>query len=204
MVESCFVIMMLCLILFGLLQVSYLIAARDVISFSAYAVARSATVGMQDEFVGRVARTTSIPVAGPSLWKYSEVGEVAGARAGQAWDAALQAKPSSQQYWMEKHWIPFYLGAVDEGELDSILNYYNWIVSDTRINSSVRHTRDSVDVYVHQYVPLTMPFAKAFYFGDMGAMVRRDGTYSVPRSSMGADLQVENHSALYLKSEASP
>ena len=199
MVESCLVIMMLCLILFGILQVSYLIAAKDVISFSAYAACRSATVGMKDEFLGRVVRTTGIPMAGPMVNSpFADQGLASGRSPGQAWDRALQASPSSQQYWMEKYTIPYYLGTVDESELGGWLNYYNWINSDTLITASPQHSGDSVAVYVQQYVPLSFPFARAFYRGNMGNMTRQDGTYPVPRSPIDAELVVENHSALYL------
>lgn len=196
LVESCLAIIMLCLILFGILQVSYLIAAKDVISFSAFAACRSATVGMKDEFVGRVARTTSIPMAGPMFG--SPFDEPVQTGAGQSFESALRTTPSSRQYWYEHDAIPYYLGAIDESELNSILNYYNWLHSDTRVVAATRHTGDSVEVYVSQNVPLTLPFARVFYRGNMGSMTRQDGTHSVPRSSIDADIQIENHSSLYL------
>jgi hypothetical protein len=202
LIESSLAMMMLCLILFGLLQVSYLVAAKDVVSFSAFAASRSATVGMKDEFVERVVRTTSIPIAGPMVGEpYSEASLGTGGSMGQTWDRSMQASPSSQQYWAEKHIIPYYLGAVDETVLGGLLNYYNWVSTDTRISSSPRHTSDSVEVYVQQYVPLAFPFSRAFYRGNMGTMVREDGTHSVPRSPIDAGLEVENHSKLYLTSE---
>ena len=196
--ESCLAIMMLCLILFGLLQVSYLIAAKDVISFSAFAACRSATVGMRDEFVSRVVRTTSIPTAGPTLNRgLLNRGMRQGKSVGTTWDSALQATPTSNQYWVEKYCIPYYLGA-DVADLAYWLNYYNWINTDTMITSSSARSGDSVEVYVQQYVPLSFPFARAFYRGNMGNMTRPNGVSSVPRSPIKADLQMEDHSALYL------
>jgi len=202
LVESCLAIIMLCLILFGILQVSYLVAAKDVISFSAFAACRSATVGMKEEFVNRVVRTTSIPMAGPMVNSPFVVSGTEGGRLnGQSWDAALQATPSSDQYWLEYYAIPYYLGAADESELTVLLNYYNWLNMGTLITSTAQYTEDSVKVDVIQNVPLSFPFARAFYRANMGTMTRQDGTHSVPRSPITASLTVENHSALYLTDE---
>jgi Flp pilus assembly protein TadG len=204
LVESCLVIVMLCIILFGLLQVSYLVAARDVVSFSAFAACRSATVGMREEFVGRVARVTSIPTAGPMVNNafVDHVNVNANSSAGNAWDTAMRASPSSDQYWVEKYNIPYYLGARYEEELTYWLNYYNWISSDTLITADTERSGGSVVVYVQQYVPLAFPFASGFYRENMGSMVRRDseGTFrsEVPRAHIDVDLEFEDHSALYL------
>ncbi len=199
LVESCLAIIMLCLILFGILQISYLVAAKDVVSFSAFAGCRAATVGMKEEFVNRVVRVTSIPMAGPMVGNpFAGQGLNAGGSEGQTWNRALWATPSSDQYWAEKQAIPYYLGAVNEGDLRVLLNYYNWLSTGTLITSSTRRTEDDVEVFVSQNIPLAFPFARAFYRGNMGNMVRQNGTQSVPRSPMNAELRTENHSALYL------
>jgi hypothetical protein len=190
---------MLCLILFGILQVSYLIASKDVISFAATAACRAATVGMRDEFVNRVVHTTSIPTAGPMV--DSPFAHTTARVTARDWSTALEASPSSEQYWMEKYAIPYYLGAIDESRLASILNYYNWVNGGTAITASARHTDDSVSVFVRQNVPLSFPFARAFYYGNLGTMTRQDGIHVVPRSPIDAELQLENHSSLYLTTE---
>lgn len=202
LIESGLVIIMLCLILFGILQISYLVAAKDVISFSAFAACRAATVGMKDDFVERVVRSTSIPTAGPMVGSpYAEDRLVTGGPVGRTWDAALRASPTSGQYMAEKHIIPFFLGERDEMVAEGMLNYYNWATGDTRISSVPRHSSGSVEVYVEQYVPLALPFAPVFYRDNMGRMQREDGSHSVPRLPIHANLQVENHSALYLTDE---
>lgn len=198
LIESCLVIIMLCLILFGILQMSYLVAAKDVISYSAFTACRSATVGMKDEFVGRVVRTTSIPTAGPFVGRVDDQGLPASGRIGQTWDSALESTPSSSQFRYEYYAIPYYLGAEDEVEMAYWLSYYNWMNGNTLIHAPSTHTDYSVRVYVQQYVPLTMPFARAFVRGNMATMTRRGGTYEVPRSAIDAELEMENHSALYL------
>ena len=202
LIESCLAIIMLCLILFGILQISYLVAAKDVISFSAFAGCRAATVGMKEDFVDRVVRVTSIPMAGPMVNNpFAVDAPKAIGEGGTSWDRALGATPSSGQYWMEQSAIPYYLGSVNGSDQVVFLNYYNWVNMGTLITSSARFTQDSVEVAVSQNVPLSFPFARAFYRGNMGTMTRQDGTHSVPRSPITAQLTVENHSALYLTDE---
>jgi Flp pilus assembly protein TadG len=214
MVETCLAIAMLCIILFGILQVSYLVAARDVISFSAFAAARSATVGLNEDFVSRVVRVVSIPTAGPMKGGtfVDHVNINPDQAVGSAWNQALQAAPYSDQYWVEKNNIPYYLGARSEAELDYYLSYYNWVNTDTAITASMlRETDGSVYVYVEQGVPLAFPFARGFYRKEIGTMTRvmpswngsevagySEQILSVPISEMSEDLSVEDHSALYL------
>jgi len=201
MVESCLVIAMLCIILFGILQVSYLVMARDVVSFAAFASARAATVGMREEFVGRVARVTSIPAAGPMVNNtfVTHANISRNSKPGNAWDAAVAASPSSDQYWVEKYNIPYYLGVRQEDELSYWLNYYNWLSLDTLITAAADRATDLVYVNVEQDVPLAFPFASGFYRANMGTM-RRPGAPNaeVPRAHFQAGLSFEDHSALYL------
>ncbi|MCF7849213.1 MAG: pilus assembly protein [Kiritimatiellales bacterium] len=209
LIESCLVIMMLCVILFGILQVAYLISARDVISFTAFAAARSATVGMEDEFVDRVVRTVSIPTAGPMLVPGSVIthATLGAGGPGDMWDRALANSPSSEQFWVENYLIPVYLGAEEEGMLDGILNYLNWVASDGRITSEIGRSNSSfVDVLVQQDVPLAFPFARAFFRKDMGQIIRKNesGNYvyrEVPVYSIEQEFNMENHSALYLTNQ---
>ncbi|QBG48020.1 hypothetical protein EGM51_11655 [Verrucomicrobia bacterium S94] len=209
MVESCLAIIMLCLILFGLLQVSYLIMARDVISFSAFASARALTVGMDEEFVERVARVTTIPTAGPpygsSTLQHQALpdGDV-----GTRWDLAVSTSLGSQQFWYENYYIPFYLGAEDESQLDSILNYFHWLTSDTEISvESAAPGDEDAWVNVSQNVPLIFPFASGLFMdADRGMVVRYSSEgeieYSeVPLYTITQEIRLENHSALYLTTQ---
>jgi len=205
-VESSLVIIMLCLILFGVLQVSYLIMSRDVISFSAFASARALTVGMNEEFVERVARVTTIPTAGPpfnsGLRSHAELAQDA---PGRMWDRAVSNGAESDQFWYEHYLIPWYLGAEDESELAGILNYRNWVSDDTAVKAeSSEAGAEEAEVTVSQYVPLAFPFAQAFFHdSDMGMMLRSavGGVYTyeeVPVYLIEQSIRLENHSALYL------
>lgn len=208
LVESCLVIIMLCLILFGILQVSYLIMSRDVISFSAFASARALTVGMNEEFVERVARVTTIPTAGPMASKGLDLGQgLGGNTMGDQWDRAVQNSPDSEQFWVEHYLIPYYLGAEDESQLDHILNYYNWVGSDTEVSTqSSSAGDDEAEVTVSQHVPLVFPFAGAYFRGARGHVVRmgEGGGYvyqEVPMHLIEQTIRLENHSQLYLTDE---
>jgi hypothetical protein len=208
-VESCLAIIMLCLILFGLLQVSYLIMARDVISFSAFASARALTVGMSEEFVERVARVTTIPSAGPpynsSIAQYTPLADGA---VGERWDSAVATSPGSNQFWYEHYYIPWYLGAEDESQLDTILNYHYWRSTDTAVTAqSSAAGEEYAEVTVSQNVPLVFPFARVFFINpDVGMVFRSDGNGGtgydeVPLYEIEQVIRLENHSALYLTNQ---
>jgi hypothetical protein len=209
MVESCLAVIMLCLILFGILQVSYLIMARDVITFSAFASARALTVGMKEDFIERVARTASIPTAGPIITPSSLVdfAGLADDTQGAMWDRALGEGPQSDQFWVEHYLIPFYLGANDDANLNGILNYLNWRNSDTKVSvESSEPGDDEAEVTVKQYVPLAFPFARVFFRENMGQIIRRNeaGGYEyreVPLYLIEQTVKLENHSALYLTNQ---
>lgn len=204
-IESSLVIIMLCLILFGLIQVSYLIMARDVISFSAFASARALTVGMNEEFVERVARVTTIPSAGPAFAGGLQNESLAQDAPGRMMDTALRTAPGSSQFWYEHSYIGDYLGAEDESQLDNILNYHYWVSSDTAVSSQSSQAGDQeAEVTVSQNVPLAFPFARAFFHdSDMGMMLKGTGGggyvfEEVPVYLIEQTIKLENHSALYL------
>jgi hypothetical protein len=201
---------MLCLILFGLLQVSYLIMARDVISFTAFASARALAVGMSEEFVERVAHVTTIPTAGPSFGSGRMYNDSLGnpGTVGARWDMAVATRPGSDQFWYEHTIIPYYLGADDESYLDGMLNYHYWQSSDTEVTvqSSVAGS-DRAEVTVRQNIPLVFPFAKVFFMdADVGMVYRSDadggsGYDQVPIYEIVQSIYMENHSALYMTHE---
>lgn len=193
-----------CLFLFGLIQVSYLIMSRDVISFTAFAAARSATVGCKEDFVERVVRAASIPTAGPSVhnWSDRSLSVAPSERAGSVWERALSAMPKSTQFWAEKHRRGHYIGWTPQSEfsLDEILNYYNWEDDDTRVRlDALSYSGGKVGVGVSQDVPLTFPFASLFYRANPVQMERADGVSTVSSVLREQWLQLEYHADLYLE-----
>jgi Flp pilus assembly protein TadG len=65
MVESCIVMVLLCLILYGILQVSLVTAASDVLIYAASAGARCATIGYDDTMVEKTVRIAAMANMGP-------------------------------------------------------------------------------------------------------------------------------------------
>ena len=203
--ESCLVIIMLCLILFGLLQVSYLIGARDILAYASVGVARSAAVGFDDFMLYKTARMLTIPTAGPMLTPDTTASvRPSGATRGAMWDSAVETHASSEQYWAERYLIPFYLGAETPAEARAVLNYDNWEQSSTRVRTpeiiGSEASADILDVPISQYVPMAMPFAAAYYRMNMYTLHRTDAStqIEVPHALMRESAAMENHAIYYL------
>lgn len=64
LVESCFVIILLCLVFFGFLQVALLYNHERALQFASFISTRSATVGMNPEVYSRTYRAAAIPASG--------------------------------------------------------------------------------------------------------------------------------------------
>jgi hypothetical protein len=65
LVESCFIIILICLIFFGFLQAALLYNRERVLQFASFAAARSATVGFNEDVFTRAYRAGAIPSSGP-------------------------------------------------------------------------------------------------------------------------------------------
>ncbi len=203
MVESCIVMALLCLILFGILQVSYVVSARNVIRYSAVATARAAAVGLNDFMLYKVSHYTAIPAAGPvrtpsGFGRERPEGESAGA----LWGNAISRKntPRSQlgEYEVAVR-EAYHLAEVAEHNL--ILDYDNWQREETDVKFSVEEDNklDMLHVEVKQNVPLVLPFARVFFSHLKTAKAERGenvGTY--PAKLIQAKVTIEDHSKLYL------
>ncbi|MBN2703461.1 MAG: hypothetical protein JXR23_04545 [Pontiellaceae bacterium] len=210
MIESSVVLVLLFLILFGLLQGSYMLAARDVLSYSSMATARSAQVGYNDFMLEKVARTASIPTAGPI--RTPNISNRSGA--GSRWDDAVDfgSGGSSWQYTVERQRIPAYLAAELPSQLRAILDYDNWQMGDTQVRITPVEGTQSRDellrVGVGQNVPMMMPYARAiadFIPSAVFVRVYRSNTsdgqshsFTVPAIDMADTIEVENHALYYL------
>ena len=212
MIESCIVLLLLFLILFGLLQASYMVAARDVLSFSSMATARSAQVGYNDFMLEKVARTASIPTAGPI--RNPNISGGSGAHSasspGERWDGAVSfgsGGGSSVQYSAERARIPAYLAAESPSQLRAILDYDFWQTSDTSVRvTPVRWASwpggTLLHVGVGQCVPMMMPYASALAdFIPSAVRVRvysSEGWITVPAIEIASRIEVEDHASDYL------
>lgn len=144
-IESCIVILFICLICFGLLQVSRFFAAREILDYSAARGARARTVGFNQFMLLKAVRVGTIPSAGRLLFPPPD-GNLA---AQQALEAAR---------------IPLYLGAEWPGNLPGILDYEDWP------NITFAHQQtgfgDQIDFQVRQTIPFTFPLYRLYYQGD--------------------------------------
>ena len=187
MIESCLVVAIVALCLFGLLQLSKLFTAREVLDYAASCGARARAVGFNDFMVYKVVRVASIPNAGrmtsPGYDRGAGLaGAVAGLTPGELWDLALGSTPVSPQLEVERSRVPLYLAADRYGELAPILDYEDW---DT-LNPGVSELSPTlVRQTLRQDVPMRLPFHRAFYAADS---LREEG-----------EADMDSHAGLYLE-----
>ena len=203
LVESCLVMALLCLILFGILQVSYLVAARNVVNYSAVATARAAAVGMNDFMLYKVSHYTCIPAAGPiktpnGFGRERPGGESAG---------ALWANAISRKNTPRSHVGQYEVGVKEAYHLSSvaghnlILDYDNWQREETDVKVSVEEDPklDMLHVKVEQNIPLALPFSRLFFARRNTVRAERGGDVGTyPAASMIAEVAIEDHARLYL------
>ena len=195
LIETCLAVMMLCLILFGLLQISQLFAAREILQHAANRGARARTVGFNDFMVQKCARVAAIPVSGRLLEPvYTHADPalramLATMRAGELWDAVLSdAVPPGTQAALELARIPDYLASENWAQARWILDYEYW-------DGGLRASYPSpalpgtalMPVTVRHDVRLWVPMHRTFYAAD-----------SV---TLRAETRIENHYPLYLEDQ---
>lgn len=168
MIESCMVIALLSLVLFGLFEVARLYTTREVMDYAATAGARARAVGFNDFMVHKVVRVAAIPNAGrmvnPAFRNDSGLaGPIGTWRPGDFWDFALGSRPVSSQYQLEQSRVPLYLAAENYGELSPILDYERW--DDVRY-SQTDPAPGLTRVETRQDIELRFPFHRAFYAED--------------------------------------
>lgn len=145
LIESCIVVALLCLILFGLFQVSQLYAVKETLIYAAGRGLRAKTVGFNRFMVHKTIRVGAIPAAG-RLTNPTYAGGPSAAHA------------------LEEPRIPLYLGAEQWGQLSPILDYEHW--------DAISYSQPSllIDGVLHMHVsedyPLRIPFHRTFYDAD--------------------------------------
>ncbi|MCX6996531.1 MAG: pilus assembly protein [Kiritimatiellaeota bacterium] len=188
LIESCLVVVVLCLLLFGMLQVSHLYMVSEVLDYAATAGARAHSVGFNAFMVEKTIQVAAIPASGrmlnPSMASVAVANPVWGTqRVGWLWDFALRSHPDSRQFNdIERVRIPEYLGA-EWWQRYGYLNYEAW--DNHALQAFMFETADSVEARVQLEVPVRFPFHRAFYGADM-----------VPYESK---VTMENHYPMYLQ-----
>lgn len=173
-IESCFVIALICLLFTGLFQISQLFAAREILHHAAARGARAKTVGFNRWMVNKAVRVASIPNAGKMIEPPFENENLAlrnaaaTLRAGNFWEYALTAQPSSLQQSLEAARIPEYMASHNLPRSRWILDYEDW---DTiHIDDHTSLASPIVHITVSQDYPLRMPLHRAFYAADSVAL----------------------------------
>lgn len=154
--ESCLVIALLSLVLFGILQVARLAVARETLDYAAAAGARARTVGFNDFMIHKVVRVANIPNAGametPALERNTGGAGRPAARRGL--DPRPARHPGGRSMSSNAPRIPLYLAAEHGGQLPAILDYEDW----DELRYSVSQPADpSIRVDTRQDVPLYLP-----------------------------------------------
>ncbi len=145
LIESCLVIAIVCLLFFGIFQVSQLYAASEVLHYAAGRGVRAKTVGFNKFMVYKTVRVGAIPNAGRLV------------------NPAYSGGPAAASA-LELPRMSLYLGARWFGALPAILEYENW--------DTVQYAQPGVQldgnlhVTIDQHYPLTAPFHRAFYAAD--------------------------------------
>ena len=186
LLESCLVMAVISLALFGIIQIARLVVSREVMDYAAAAGARAYAVGFNDYMVHKVVRVAAIPNAGrlsnPDVEENAGGDGWANRAPGDLWETALLGAPASQVYQAEQSRIPLYLSSPDMGELPAILDYADW--DDLRHNV-VAENAALVRGDTRQEIPLRIPMHRAFYDAD--------------QVTLEGKVEIENHSSLYLQ-----
>ncbi len=207
LVESCLVIVLLCLVLFGLLQASYVVSSRNVINYSSIAATRAAAVGFDKEMVKTVIHYATIPTAGPMVHpdpKRFSKDRPQGGSLGSRWTAALSGKnnPRSERGEYE---VAMYKEFHGRDYPYTVMNFENWSDrGEARVGSDYDESdydEKIIEITVSQKLPLTFPFARVF-FGHLPLVeVDRDGKREeYPGKQIDSTSSIENHARFYLKS----
>ena len=132
MIESCIVIVFLCLLFMGLFQLIHASVSRELLYHAAACAARARTVGLNRWMVEKTMRVAAIPNAGTLTQPAAATVDpallhaLATLQPGALWDYALQSTPQSPTINAELARIPLYLGSQNHATGQQILDYANW------------------------------------------------------------------------------
>ena len=161
LIETALTVAMISLIFFGLVQLSLVFTAQEVVDYAANKGARAATVGFDDFMIYKTVRVGTIPNAGQMITPDIDGGPLI----------------QNEQELLN---IPWYLSAQRWDLLDGILDYEDW--DTVEYTGPVNRADGTVSVRVRQDYPLRMPFHRAYYPSDHAELegdVRLDNHYTL-------------------------
>lgn len=173
LLESFAVIMLLCLILFGMVQYVMMLTATEIIQFSADSSVRARAVGLNNFMARKVNVIASSPNAGARTAPYAQTTTNQG-----DWESNRNAGSAFRSSYGNVNgstddilYFGQYLETLDEGLARAMLNYQRspWAQSPTPY--IISHPRFSfagnmIRAVVTQDYPLTMPLFRAFSDND--------------------------------------
>ena len=201
MLESVIVILVVCFLLFSLLELARGFAGREILRHSAARAARARTVGFNHWMCTKVMRVAAIPNAGkmtePSYADFTDQelrGALASKSPGELWDWSLTANPRSDRGATEAARIPDYLASEHEERARYILDYEGWDnLHATGLGGDASATTDTLEVKVRQKMPADIAVkALCDWVGALSPSLNRGYL------TIGGANEIENHYSLYL------
>jgi len=211
MIESCIVILFLCLLFLGLFQFTHAHVSHEVLNYAAARAARAKTVGFNRWMVEKTLRVAAIPNSGRLLEPAVPGGDpaldhaVATLGPGALWDFALHSASRSPTIDAELARIPEFMASANRPRGEALLNYERWDPgSPNRLDWDV-HTGAGaildptsgtlITVQVSQYYDLLLPL-DALDRGEIGEPVLPGD-----RIRLRGEYNIEDHYSLYLEDE---
>lgn len=132
MIESLVMMLVICLLFFGLFQLAHGFANREILRHAAARAARARTVGFNHWMVTKVMRAAAIPNAGRMLQPQETFVDARLRNAvgtlgpGALWDWTLATTPDTSRAVFERARIPDYLASENTARASYILDYERW------------------------------------------------------------------------------
>lgn len=186
LIEACVVIIVLCLIVFGVAQRSQQYMAMEILDHAAVCGARARAVGFNDFMVQKTIRAAAIPLAGQMIQPTYVSNPYAiiptqSPHIGGAWNTAVRFRGGSGQTSIEKIQLPYYLGSGDWGEAAGYLDYQRDYLDQRGnpgptvrlqdlVSAFLNEDSSSVTATVNHDFPLNFAFHRALYAADVLAL----------------------------------
>lgn len=205
MVESLIIMLVTCVLLFGLLQVAHAFAGREILRHAAARTARARTVGFNYWMCNKVMRVAAIPTAGKMVepqitgsFDSALIEAVSQKKNGALWDWSLGTIPNSERGQLEAARIPNYLASENEERAEYILDYELWDeISASGLGggtSSTMSDENTFTVKTRMNYPLDI-FIRAL--NDWVGVVA-GGTGGKDSLSLAGEFNIESHFPLYI------
>ncbi len=205
MLETLLVVLLVCLLLFGLMQAAFVFNAKEVLHHSAARAARAKAVGFNNWMVSKSQLVAAIPNSGALLEPVVDAPQPfldPDLPPGANWDRAVSRAAGARRPAktpLELARIPEFLASDNHLRGAAILDYEEWAnrsfdVSVARSGALAAALGGSgtVRATVRQRFPLQMPFVSIIYAGETDA----DG---VDRVTLSGESEGIDHAWLYLR-----